>query len=112
MGRVEGEGLPIIGVTGKPFLLVASSRGHVNVNLKRGGRVLARHSRRAVAINDLLAVRAVAQHRVGIALATCHFLLTKLDGVDFRVQDALVLDGLRELLFRFQDEHFGLAFLV
>ncbi len=105
MGRVEGEGLPIIGVTGKPFLLVASSCGHEDVNLKRSCRVFARHSRRAVAIHYLLAVRAVAQHGVGVAFGAAHFILAKFNGVDFRVKDARVLDGLCELLFRFQDEH-------
>ncbi len=105
MGRVEGEGLPIIGVTGKPFLLVAASCRHVDVNLKRGGRVFARHSRRAVAINYLLAVRAVAQHRVGVALTAAHFILAKLDHADFRVKRAGVLNRAGELLFRFQDEH-------
>ncbi len=89
----------------KPFLLVASACRHVDVNLKRGGRVFARHSRRAVAINNLLAVRAVAQHRVRVALRSVHFILTKFNHADFRVKDARVLDGLRELFFRFQDEH-------
>ncbi len=53
--RVEGEGLPIIGVTGKPFLLMASSCGHVDMDLQRSGGVFARHSRRATAVNYLLA---------------------------------------------------------
>ena len=105
MGRVEGEGLPIIGVTGKPFLLVASSCGHVDMDLQSGCRMFARHSRRAVAVNDLLAVRPIAEHRVRVALAACYFILAKFDHADFRVKDARVLDGLRELLFRFQDEH-------
>ncbi len=112
MGRVEGEGLPIIGVTGKPFLLVASSRGHVDVDLESSRRVFARPSRRTVAIHNLLAARAVAEHRVRVALRACHFILAKLDHLHFRVKRAGVLDGLRELLFRSQDEHFGLAFLV
>ncbi len=91
---------------------MAASCRHVDVHLKRGGGVFARDSRRAIAVHDLLAIRAVAQHRVGVAFGACHFILAKFNGVDFRVQDARVLDGLRELLFRFQDEHFGLAFLV
>ncbi len=67
--------------------------------------VLARHSRRAVAVNYPIDARPVAQDGVGVALTACHFILTKFNGVDFRVKDARVLDGLRELFFRFQDEH-------
>ena len=72
--------------------------------------MFARHSRRAIAVNDLLAVRPVAQHRVRVAFGAGDFILAKLDHADFRVKDARVLDGLRELLFRFQDEHVLLAF--
>jgi len=64
--------------------------------------MFARDSRRAIAINDLLAVRAVAQHRVRVALAACDFVLAKFNGAYFRVKRAGVLDGLCELLFRFQ----------
>ena len=81
---------------------MAASCRHEDVNLKRGCRVFARHSRRAVAINYLLAVRAVAQHRVSVAFAAAHFVLAKFNGAYFRVKRAGVLDGLCELLFRFQ----------
>ncbi len=97
------EGLPIIGVTGKPFLLVASSRRHEDVDLQGSRRVFARHPRRAVAVHNLLAVRAVAQHRVGVALRAAHFVLAELDPADFRVQPLSVLNRAGELLSRFQD---------
>ncbi len=61
--------------------------------------MLARHSRRAVAVNDLLATSAVAQDGVSVALATCHLVLTKLDHADFRVKRAGILNRRRDLLF-------------
>ncbi len=89
----------------KPFLLVASSRRHVDVDLESRRRMFARHSRRAVAVNYLLAIRAVAQHRVGVAFGTCHFVLAKFNHADFRVKGFRALNRAGELLFRFQDEH-------
>ncbi len=72
--------------------------------------MLAWHSRRAVAVNDLLAVSAVAQHRVGVAGAATHLVLAELNHADFRVQGLRVVDGLRKLLFVSQDEYLFLAF--
>ncbi len=74
--------------------------GHVDVNLKRGGAVLAGDSCRAVAINYLLAARAVAQHRVGVPLAAAHLILAELNHADFRVKGFRVLNRAGELLFR------------
>ncbi len=73
--------------------------------------MLARDARRAVAVNDALTVRAVAQHRVGVALAACHFVLAKLDHLYFRMKRAGVLNRPADLLFVSQNEHFVFAFL-
>ncbi len=72
--------------------------------------MLAWHSRRAVAVNQLLAIRAVAQHRVDVAAATCHLVLTELDHAYFRMKRLRVVDGLCKLLFVSQDEHVFVAF--
>ncbi len=84
---------------------MAASGSHVDVQGKSSRDVFARRPRRAVAINDLLAGSAVAQHRVGVALRSRHLILAEFDHADFRMKRARVLDGLRDLLFRFQDEH-------
>ncbi len=80
--------------------------------MKREGRcaVFAWNSRRAVAIHNLLAAGAIAQHRVGVAGAATHLVLAELNHADFRVQGLHVVDGLRKLLFVSQDEHLFLAF--
>ena len=95
-----------------PSRLVPTPCGHVDVNLKRGGGMFARHSRRAVAVNYLLAGSAVAQHGVRVALRSRHLILAEFDHADFRVQPLSILDCLRDLLSVSQDEHFGLAFRV
>lgn len=69
-----------------PCGLVAAVCCHVDVNLKRGGGVFARHSRQAVAIHNLLAASAVAQDGVSDPTASGDFILTKFNGADFRVQ--------------------------
>ncbi len=52
---------------------------------------------RAIAVNNLLAVRAVAQDGVCVALRSAHFILAELDHADFLVKRLRVLDCLREL---------------
>ena len=74
--------------------------------------MFARNARGAVAINYFLATSPVAQHRVRVATAFGEFILAKLDGADFRVKRAGVLNGVADLLFRFQDEQMFLAFRV
>ena len=75
--------------------------------MKRDGRrrVLARHSRRAVAVNHLLAIRAVTEHGIDVPGAACHKVLTELNHLNFRVQRLRVVDGVCNLRFVSQDEH-------
>jgi hypothetical protein len=84
---------------------MTASGSHVDVQGKSSRAVFARDSRRAVAVNYLLAGGAVAQHRVGVSLASAHLILAEFDHADFRMKDARVLNRLRDLLFVSQDEH-------
>ena len=74
--------------------------------------MFARHSRRAVVINYLLAAGPVAQDDVGVAGAATHLVLTKFNHADFRVEGTRVVDGLRNLLFVSQDKYFSRLFSV
>ncbi len=63
------------------------------------------HSRRVVAINDLLAGGAVEQDAVGVADGATDFVFAKLDHAHVWVQCLCIADCLVDLLFVSQDEH-------